>query len=298
VTVDEDAGTATITVTRSSGTGTASVRVRTTAGTATTPADFGAIDTVVTFAEGETSKTVTVPIVDDFLDEVDETFTAALSEATGATVGAPATTTVTIVDDADVCSTTASHPFTDVPADNVHAANIACAFDLGLTVGTSPTTYGPSQPVSRAQMASFIAHVLELVGVALPQNPPNAFDDDNGSVHELSINQLAALGIIQGTGPRTYSPSGNVSRGQMARFLVGAYEAATGTDATPTSDHFSDDNGTTFENDINTGFELGLFVGTSATTYTPAVDVRRDQMATFLVRLVDSLAEAGKPPVS
>jgi hypothetical protein len=297
VSVSESGGTATVTITRSSNTGSASVTVQSAPGTATSPADFGAVNTVVTFAAGETSKTFTVPIVDDFAQESSETFTLTLSNPVGAALGTPATVTVTITDDADLC-TTSTTSFQDVPPSNVHAASIACAQELGLTVGTSPTTYSPEAPVSRAQMASFIANVLDLVGFALPQNPPDAFDDDNGSVHDLAINQLAALGVIQGTGPRAYNPSGNVSRGQMARFLVGAYEVATSTDATATSDHFSDDNGTTFENDINTGFELGLFVGTSATTYTPSIDVRRDQMATFLVRLVDALAEAGKPPVS
>ena len=298
VSVNESAGTATITITRSSSAGTATVRVQSAPGTATSPADFVAVDTTVTFADGETSKTVTVTIVDDFVSESAESFTLALSSPTGASLGATQSAAVTITDDADVCSAGATHPFTDVSPSNVHNFSIACAFELDLTEGTSATTYSPDQPVSRAQMATFIANVLEKVGVALPQTPPDAFDDDNGIEHELAINQLAALGIIEGKGGRTYDPSGNVSRGQMAKFLVGAFEAATGTDATPQSDHFGDDNGDTFENDINTGFELGLFVGTSSTTYSPGVDVRRDQMATFLVRLVDSLAEAGKPQVA
>jgi hypothetical protein len=298
VSVAENAGSATLTITRSSGAGSATVRVQSAPGTAVSPGDFTAVDVTVTFGDGETSKTVTVPIIDDFFAEQSETFTVTLSSPTNATLGSPATSTVTITDDSDVCSATGTHPFTDVSAANVHNASIACAFELDLTEGTSATTYSPELPVSRAQMATFIANVLEKVGFALPQNPPDAFDDDNGIDHERAINQLAALGIIQGTGGRTYNPTGNVSRGQMARFLVGAYEAVTGTDVAPQTDHFGDDNGSTFETDINTGFELGLFVGTSPTTYSPSVNVRRDQMATFLVRLVDALAEAGKPPVA
>ena len=52
----------------------------------------------VSFAAGQTSKTVTIPFIDDVLLEGNETFTISLSSATGASVGSPATATVTIVD--------------------------------------------------------------------------------------------------------------------------------------------------------------------------------------------------------
>jgi hypothetical protein len=47
-------------------------------------------------------------------------------------------------------------PFTDVPASNIFFCSIASAYFSGLTVGTSATTYTPSQPVPREQMAAFI----------------------------------------------------------------------------------------------------------------------------------------------
>ena len=71
-------------------------------GTAVSPADFTAAagDASLTFAPGETTKTVTVPIVDDTLDEDDETFTVTLSDPTDATVAA-GSATGTIADDDD-----------------------------------------------------------------------------------------------------------------------------------------------------------------------------------------------------
>jgi len=48
-------------------------------------------------------------------------------------------------------------PFTDVPASNGFFCSIASAYITGLTNGTSATTYGPSQNVSRDQMAAFVS---------------------------------------------------------------------------------------------------------------------------------------------
>src|SRR5262249_8670706 len=52
----------------------------------------------VRFAAGESSKTFTIPIINDVLVEGNETFTITLSNAVGATLGLPAAATVTIVD--------------------------------------------------------------------------------------------------------------------------------------------------------------------------------------------------------
>jgi Calx-beta domain-containing protein len=67
---------------------TASVRVNTANGTATAPGDYTAVSNLtVTFAAGETSKTVDVPIIDDTLIEGAETFTVNLSVPVNATIG-------------------------------------------------------------------------------------------------------------------------------------------------------------------------------------------------------------------
>jgi hypothetical protein len=52
----------------------------------------------VRFAAGETSKTFTIPLIDDVLLEGNETFAISLGSATGASLGSPVNATVTIVD--------------------------------------------------------------------------------------------------------------------------------------------------------------------------------------------------------
>ena len=55
-------------------------------GTAVTPADYTATQGTLTFAAGDTTKTVPVPIIDDDGEDAGETFTLILSNATGATI--------------------------------------------------------------------------------------------------------------------------------------------------------------------------------------------------------------------
>ena len=52
----------------------------------------------VQFAAGESSKTITIPVIDDVVLEGTETFTIALSNALGASLGSTASATVTILD--------------------------------------------------------------------------------------------------------------------------------------------------------------------------------------------------------
>jgi CSLREA domain-containing protein len=104
ITVDEAAGTVTITVNRGNGSsGPLTVDFSTTPGTATAPADFTATTGTLTWADGDaTPKTITIPITVDTTPEPPETFTVNLSSTTaGAVVGTPVVT-VTIVEPAAV----------------------------------------------------------------------------------------------------------------------------------------------------------------------------------------------------
>jgi uncharacterized protein YcfL len=92
--VNEAAGTVTYTVTLSNPSSSAvSVSYGTTDGTATAGQDFAASKGLVTFAPGETSKTITVSIVDDKPFEGSEDYKVELSSPVGATIDQGAVTT-------------------------------------------------------------------------------------------------------------------------------------------------------------------------------------------------------------
>jgi parallel beta-helix repeat protein len=94
----ENAGSVIITVTRTGATGgTVTVSYATANGTATAGADYTATQGTLTFATGDTSKTFSIPLLDDSVVEGNETVKLTLSAPTGgARLGSPAAAVLTI----------------------------------------------------------------------------------------------------------------------------------------------------------------------------------------------------------
>jgi hypothetical protein len=187
--------------------------------------------------------------------------------------------------------------FTDVRADSPHRGPIDCIVALGLANGTSPGNYSPGRSVSRAEMASFIARLVERSGGSLPADAPDRFPDDNTSVHHDNINRLAAAGLLSGRADGTLGPDEPVTRAQMATFLTRVHHYRTGAPLAATADYFADDRGNTHEPAINRAALGGLTGGSSHPhLYQPSRSVGRDQMASFLARTYDLLVEEGHAP--
>ena len=113
--------------------------------------------------------------------------------------------------------------FDDVDPDGVHSAGIAALLGAGITSGCSagPTSFCPDQPVTRAQMATFLARALNLVA----SGEEAGFDDvDPDGVHAAGIAALLGAGITSGCSaePRSFCPDQPVTRAQMATFLARA----------------------------------------------------------------------------
>ncbi|MDB9435378.1 Calx-beta domain-containing protein, partial [Dolichospermum lemmermannii CS-548] len=95
-----ETGTAQVTVIRTGSlVGQVSVTLISTNGTAQAPSDYNQIPISVIFNDGENSKTVTIPIVDDTTFELNETINLALSNpSNGFNLGGQNTATLTIID--------------------------------------------------------------------------------------------------------------------------------------------------------------------------------------------------------
>ncbi len=97
----ETSGVIQVTVQRECGSfGEVTVDLSTADGSALAGSDYSALSQTLVFADGETSKTVEIQVVNDTEDEADETLTLTLSNpSAGVTLGSSTTATLTITDD-------------------------------------------------------------------------------------------------------------------------------------------------------------------------------------------------------
>jgi hypothetical protein len=163
--------------------------------------------------------------------------------------------------------------FLDIRA-SAHRANIERVALAGITRGAPGGGFRPADRVTRAQMATFLMRARGLAPV-----PGTRFRDAAGHAHEGAINAVAAAGIAGGFPDGTFRPDAQVSRAQMASFLVRALGL------TPiTGTRFPDIAGDTHERAINALAAAGIAGGHPDGTYRPAARVAREQMASFLRR--------------
>ncbi len=119
----------------------------------------------------------------------------------------------------------ASTRFVDVGADEWWMPFVERLAELGVTKGCAvePARFCPEQPVTRAQMATFLtrAFFLERADTA-------GFVDTAGNTHEENIDALAAVRITLGcdVDPPRFCPEALVTRGQMAAFVARALNLA------------------------------------------------------------------------
>ncbi len=176
----ENAGALTVTVTRTNGSGgTASVQYATTAGTATAGADYQTTNGSLQWADGDAaSKTFTVPIINDASAESPETFTVSIGNASGASLGAPASAIVTIESE-DVA-----------PAGTVQfALASASVAENGGSVTVSVTRTGGSSGAADVQIAT--ADGVAKAGQDFVANSATLhWNDGDGSPKTFTINIL------------------------------------------------------------------------------------------------------------
>ncbi len=170
---------------------------------------------------------------------------------------------------------------------SVHEPAIEALVAAGITQGCAADRYCPNDPVTRGQMASFIARAVD----GLAPATRDWFPDDTGSVHEADIDIIAEHGITIGYPDGRFGPLDPVTRGQMASFLSRALDDL----APATKDWFPDDSGSVHEPDIDIIAENGITIGYTDGTFRPNALISRAEMATMLVRAL-GLTPITPPP--
>ena len=111
---------------QSASTGTVTVNYATTDGTATAGEDYTATSGTLTFAPGETEKTVSVTIIDDTVEDSGETFRLLLSGPSGGSLGDTEATGTIFNTDPPATRTSVSEPAgADLPADTTTTGVVA-----------------------------------------------------------------------------------------------------------------------------------------------------------------------------
>ena len=108
------------------------------------------------------------------------------------------------------------HGFGDVAAGAYYSDSVAWLVSSGITSGVGPGMFGPSQQVTRAQMAAFL---WKVVCSPTPAQRHTFGDVSTNAYYDQAVSWLVGAGVTGGTGPETYSPAQPVTRGQMATFL-------------------------------------------------------------------------------
>ncbi len=198
--------------------------------------------------------------------------TATVSPASFALDSNGGVETITVNSSSSACTYTA---FSSVPWATVSAATGSGSGSLTVTV--TPNTTGAD-----------LAGTITVAGVNIPVTeaftvqtftdvPPSAYYFD-------AVNLMASKGITNGCGPGLYCPTQNLTRAQMAVFLVRSVYG---------NDLFSY-NPTPYFTDVPVGsfgfqwiqklYELGITTGCAPTLFCPTESVTRDQLAAFLIR--------------
>ena len=204
----------------------------------------------------------------------------------------------TTADDACPDAALAAEPFEDIAPEALHADAIACVWAYGITSGRvigGELRFSPGDTVTREQMASFVAQILDLLPdevYALPAPGDETLYDDAeeiSDVHLANVRRLTRAGIVQGYGDGRFGPLFQVSREQMATYLARAIEEAIG-DELPREEAFEDVAGP-HEASVEKLAAIGVARGVGGDTYHPQLPIRRQQMASLLARTLQYLVD-------
>ena len=174
---------------------------------------------------------------------------------------------------------------------NPHEESIEFLANRGITDGCEPDLklYCPDQPVTRAQMATFL--ILALGETGTSTSGPSRFSDvPDDSWFRPYVERLAELEISVGYPDGTFRPQEPVTRAHMALFLTRAFdglapvEAPTGVfDDVPADASYA----AAVEGILAAGVTQGC-QRTPVHNYCPNEPLRRDHLATFLARALQA----------
>ena len=106
--------------------------------------------------------------------------------------------------------------FADVSPTEFYAAAVEWADRLGVTTGTTPTTFSPERLVTRGEVAAFLHRSA---GSPPPLGSSPFLDVPADSFFARAVAWMSEVGITTGTTPTTFSPERLLTRAEAVTFL-------------------------------------------------------------------------------
>lgn len=111
----------------------------------------------------------------------------------------------------------AENPFTDVTEADYFCAPVLWAVAKGVTYGTTPTTFSPTEPCLRAQIVTFL---WAYAGSPEPATTENPFEDvSEADYFYKPVLWAVEKGVTYGVDETHFAPAQPCTRAQMAAFL-------------------------------------------------------------------------------
>lgn len=170
--------------------------------------------------------------------------------------------------------------FTDIQTEDYFYEPVVWAVQNGITVGTTMSTFSPSNGCTRAQNAVFL---WRAAGCPQPEGKDLPFTDVKaGSWYEDAVRWAYEQGITAGTSATAFSPDMTCTRGQVVTFIWRMHGSPK---PNSKNNSFTDIKSSDYFYQASLwAQEQGITAGTSATTFSPSLTCTRGQIVTFIYR--------------
>ena len=178
-------------------------------------------------------------------------------------------------------SPVSAQKFNDVPATSPHAQDIARLVDMGVINGYGNGKFGMKDSIKREHAMKMIYAILK--DDLKPERTYKAFSDVPTTHANYAVIKWGyEVGIIDGSNGK-FNPSKFITRAEMAKILVTAFDLTTSDKIT-----FSDVKATNWAYPyVNILASKGI-TQISNGKYNPSKPTERGQMASFLIRTIDN----------
>ncbi|WP_042473000.1 5'-nucleotidase C-terminal domain-containing protein [Bacillus ndiopicus] len=185
----------------------------------------------------------------------------------------------------------AASSFSDVKAGDAHYEAIAALHEAGIISGYPDGTFKPNANVTRGQAAKIIAGVLSL-DTKNVENPEFA-DIPKSHQYYGPIAALAAVDAMEIYEDNTIEPNEVITRGELA-YMISQALGLNAEGESPFKDVPADSDYAYF---VTALYEAGIAQGISETEFGVENNVKRGQLATFILNAINTLTEQPETPV-